>query len=84
MKIKSNPIENVDLTGNFEKRVTELTDEETEAMMNPGAKAIDARHAYMIKCAWADYLNGTSDFKPFDSKREAARVWEILSNDNQM
>ena len=87
---------------NFEKRVTELTDDETEAMMSAAhltAAQIErldrcelptdrerltkefSRHQYFVQCAWSDYLNGTTDFKPFDSKREAARAWEILSND---
>ena len=89
---------------NFEKRLTELTEDESAAMMNSDngnendifqyrllhcrtdterdeLVADMARRKYFIKCAWSDYLNGVSDFKPYDSKREAERLIELLKKD---
>jgi len=87
---------------NFERRLTELTEDESKAMMNVGSadwisegekkKMKDcktdeerdalskevARGVYFVQCAWSDYLNGISEYKPYDSKREAARMWDVL------
>ncbi|HET8688319.1 MAG TPA: hypothetical protein VFM18_17050 [Methanosarcina sp.] len=87
---------------NFEKRLAELTDAETDAMMAAGSlnekqiqqiKLCDneesrerliadfSRQQYFLQCAWTAYLNGTDDFKPFCSKREAERIVDILKTE---
>lgn len=52
------------------------TDKDQEEVIND-----IARRRYFIQCAWSDYLNGISDFKPYDSKREAERTLDLLKRD---
>lgn len=77
---------------NFERRLTLLTDEERQHMMDEGLSPAEratldalqkdssawerkitefARARYFRKCAWADYLNGATDNKPWTSKKKA-------------